>query len=357
MPKRFIVVSTEKEKVQCEIKNIHLNELVLDPLNPRLVEVGITPDSVETYDTNFVTKAVKSIADWKDLKISILATKGLQETLYVKQNSDGKYTVREGNRRTLALREIEKSIQNREKGFENHQLEDYTNPECIIYASEMSERDILMHIAQMHVTGKDPWGAFQKAGMVKRMIDELGMDQDAIAKTIGMSKSYIKQYLWAFSEVKKYHESYPNDNNWTSKFSHFQKVYSKKFLKEHWWKNPKHQDMFMEWVNKNKITHAFRIAGKIGLTEVVQDTDAFRYFNKDGNDLNETLDMMKSKLKKKEGIDSMQEEIVASVIFLHDNLERLTTGKIKELRGNKAETAIFKETMELLIEKYKEIKG
>ena len=164
-------------------------------------EVGLTEDNITTYSEDNIAKAIKEIADWKELKQSILA-QGLQESPYVKRDTDGKYSVREGNRRTLTLRDIVHSIETREKGYEKYALEDFSKAQCIIYPAEMNERAIILHLGQMHVVGKKPYKAFQKASLCKKMVN-LGIEQEQVAKSIGLSKSYISTFQNIFHIFKK----------------------------------------------------------------------------------------------------------------------------------------------------------
>ena len=237
---KVIVINTGEGKYECEIRDIPLSDLRLDSSNFRLAEVGLTEDNITTYSEDSIAKAIKEIADWKELKQSILA-QGLQESPYVKRDTDGKYSVREGNRRTLTLRDIVHSIETREKGYEKYLLENYSAPQCIIYPPEMSERAIILHLGQMHVVGKKQYKAFQKASLCQKMVS-LDIDQETVAKSIGLSKSYISKYLWARERLLAYHKAYPDDQDWVTKFSHFEKIHSKKWLLEKWWINPKNQD-------------------------------------------------------------------------------------------------------------------
>ena len=84
---RFIVINTDEGKFECKIQNVPLNDLRLDPSNPRMVEVGITEETITGYDEAYVAKAIKAIADWKELQQSILA-QGLQDSPYVKKDTD-----------------------------------------------------------------------------------------------------------------------------------------------------------------------------------------------------------------------------------------------------------------------------
>ena len=338
---RFIVINTDEGKFECKIQNVPLNDLRLDLSNPRMVEVGITEENITAYDEVSVAKAIKEIADWSKLKQSILA-QGLQDAPYIKKNTDGTYLVREGNRRTCTLRDIVNSIQKKEKGYEKYLLEDYSMPQCIIYPPEMSERAIALHLGQMHVVGKTPYGAFQKATMCHKMIN-LGIEQEQVAKSIGLSKSYIKQYLWSRERLLEYQKTYPKDRNWTTKFSHFQKIYSKKWLLVDWWKNPKNQDSFMDWVYKGKIPEAFRIAGQVGLREVIEDPAAMSFFQKDGNDLTEAIDDLKRKKKRGDTVDQMQDDIFEGILFLHENLGRVTEDKMDEIKNDEEKRRVVKE--------------
>ena len=342
---KVIVINTDEGKFECEVRQIPLSDLKLDPSNPRMVEVGITTETIDAYDEAFVAKAMKEIADWKELKQSILATGGLQDPPFVKKDSDAKYSVREGNRRTCTLRDIVNSIQKKEKGYEKYILEDYSMPQCIIYPPEMSERAIALHLGQMHVVGKTPYGAFQKASMCQKMVN-LGISQNQVATTIGLSKTYIGQYLWAREMLLEYQKKYPDDRNWTTKFSHFQKIYSKKWLKEKWWINPQNQDEFMAWVYHGKIPHAFRIAGKVGLRQVIEDQTAYKSLQKEGNNLNDVIDDLKRKKNRTDTLDEMQDDILKSISFLHENLGHLTQSKMDEIRGDEETKTIIAETAE-----------
>ena len=350
---RVIVINTDEGKFECKIQNVPLNDLRLDLTNPRMAEVGITEGNVTAYDEDYVAKAIKAIADWKELKHSILA-QGLQDSPYVKKDTDGKYSVREGNRRTLTLRDIVNSIQTREKGYEKYILENYNMPQCIIYPPEMSERAIALHLGQMHIVGKKPYQPFQKATMCHKMVN-LGIEQEQVAKSIGLSKSYIKKYLWARERLLEYRKKYLDDQNWTTKFSHFEKIHSKKWLLEDWWKNPRNQDSFMAWVNKGKIPHAFRISGKVGLREVIEDPTAFSFFQKEGNDLNEAIDDLKRKKKRGDTVDQMQDDIFERVLFLHENLGRITEDKMDEIKNDEEKRTIVKELSDRFAEMNKKL--
>jgi hypothetical protein len=183
----------------------------------------------------------------------------------------------------------------------------------------------------------------------------LGVDQDTIVKVVRLSKSCINEYLWARERLLEYQKAYPKDQNWTTKFSHFQKIHSKKWLLEKWWINPKNQDNFMAWVNKGKFPEAFRIAGKVGLTEVLCNPEVKAFFEKEGNDLNEAVDELKRKKKRGDTLDEMQDEIFESIRFLHENLGRLTDDKWDQIVNNKEELAIFTDTAARFAEKTKKL--
>ena len=106
----------------------------------------------------------------------------------------------------------------------------------------------------------------------------------------------------------------------------------------------------MAWVYKGKIPHAFRIAGKVGLKEVIEDPSAYKSLQKEGNDLNDVIDDLKRKKRRADTLDEMQEEILEKIRFLHGNLGRLTQSKMDEIRGDEETQTIIAETAERIAE-------
>ena len=99
----------------------------------------------------------------------------------------------------------------------------------------------------------------------------------------------------------------------------------------------------MDWVYKGKIPEAFRIAGNVGLREVVEDPTAKEFFEKEGNDLNEAVDELKRKKKRGDTLDDMQEEIFTNIRFLYENLGRITEDKMAEIKDDEEKLTIVKE--------------
>lgn len=284
--------------------------------------------------------------DTKTLKKRIVGDGGLQVRPFVKKTSTEKYTVREGNRRLTVLRQIIGDI-NASK-LPELIPERFESIDCIVYPEHMTEKHIALHLNNIHVNGVKEWDAWVKAGTAQIMIDELGCTEDQVKKELKMSGTKVKEVLWAYDRTAEYHKKFPKDEHWVKKFSHFQKVYSKKFFRnppDGWILQPKNLDMFFSWVNEeDKISHAFRIGGAVGLEQVIGDKAAFEWFKQPGHGLNDAVQMYKDRKSHSDGADSIQEMLQNSAQFIHDNIQRMSREKVAEIAENDDLLNMFEET-------------
>jgi len=93
-----------EERLYKEEKQVALRDLKLDPNNVRF-----------RHNTSLLSERQMEeyLYDEEDVKLlirQIVHDKKVQQPIYVIEDSDGKYTVKEGNRRTVALRKIDYDI-------------------------------------------------------------------------------------------------------------------------------------------------------------------------------------------------------------------------------------------------------
>ena len=328
--------------------------LVADPNNRRLYAY---PD-IDTSDEKQIEKFFELQPDTKTLKKRIIGDGGLQVRPFVKNVSAGKYVVREGNRRLVVLRQIRNAI----AADKLPELipERFESIDCIVYPENMTEKHIALHLNNIHVNGVKDWDAWVKAGTAQIMVDELGLTKEQVKKELNMSGTKVDEALWAYERTNEYHQKFPDDDSWVKKFSHFQKIYSKKYFKnppEGWILRPKNLAMFFEWVHEGKISHAFRIAGAVGLEQVIEDKAVFEWFKQPGHGLNDAVQMYKDRKGQNDASDSIQVMLQNSAQFIHDNIHRMNRGKMKEIGGDKDKLTMFKETHQLLGEALEDIKN
>jgi hypothetical protein len=316
------------------------------------------PD-VDTSNEKEIARCIELQPDTKTLKKRIIGDGGLQVRPFVKKVSVEKYVVREGNRRLTVLRQILNDI---DAGKLPELIpERFEAIDCIVYPEDITEKHVALHLNNIHVNGVKEWDAWVKAGTAQIMVDELGCSEEQVKKDLNMSGTKVKEALWAYDRTTEYHQKFPDDDGWVKKFSHFQKVYSKKFFKnppEGWILQPRNLEMFFEWVHEEeKISHAFRIAGSVGLEQVIQDKAVFEWFKQPGHGLNDAVQMYKDRKGQNDASDSIQVMLQNSAQFIHDNIHRMNRGKMKEIGGDKDKLTMFKETHQLLGEALEDIKN
>lgn len=194
-----------------EKKNINLENLKFDAMNPRLpVRLhGITDESK-------VIDYMVKYGNIVELMLSIAETGYSDaEPLLVVADFDGKYMVVEGNRRLAALKllcnpELTKvRIQSIKEVISNANYQPKEIP-CILYSKR---EDVLDYLGYRHITGVKDWGALEKARYLDQLyrIHIVDTEPDKIytklAKMIGSRADYVSKLHTALKLYEK-----ANDN-------------------------------------------------------------------------------------------------------------------------------------------------
>ncbi len=231
-----------------EERQVSLKDLKLDPKNVRF-----------RHNTSLLTE--KQMEDYlyeeEDLKLlirQITHDKKIQQPIYVVEDTDGKYTVKEGNRRTVALRKIDYDIKaGKIKDFVKNHFE--VVPVSVLRGTE---HEINVFVAQDHVSGKNQWAALNKASVIYDFIDNHGESIEEVAVELGLTKSRVSNYYEAFKATEKFGKRFPDETNYVAKFSYFIELYNSRILKNWLSEDPTNIDYFIELVRNNKLDATFR---------------------------------------------------------------------------------------------------
>jgi len=205
--------------------------------------------------------ALKKLKEWlyaeEDVRVLIkqlLRDGRIQQQIYVKEDGEGHYIVKEGNRRTVALRKISFDLlQGKIKGFEKRHFD--VVPVLILKGSD---HDINIFLGQIHVSGPKEWKAVNKASAIYTLMEEYGDTLESVAEELGMTKGKVQNYYKAFQATEKYGKRYPADKNYVPKFSYFAELYQSKVLKNWLEEDPTQLDYFIELVGQNKLLVTYR---------------------------------------------------------------------------------------------------
>jgi hypothetical protein len=260
-------ITLDGKRVQVESIDLPLDQVSLDPRNPRIantVSFSIS-DEGEKLQRKLEELLWKD-DDVRDLYRQVLANKGLVERIIVRQ--DG--SVVEGNCRTVVYRKLrEKRPTERE----------WRLIPARILPPDIGDRDVAILLGEMHVAGKNTWTPFEKAGHVYRMHSDFALTQDEIAVRLRMSKSKVNQLIRAFDMMKnKYLPKYPGPAS-SRKFSYFEELYKKPPLRDWISSTQDSEDLFVDWVGTGKLDQGAQVRE---LPSILEDEDAVKALSADG---------------------------------------------------------------------------
>ena len=180
-----------------------LEELYLDPLNPRL---GRAKSGASVTQS----QVLEQMRGWslEELAVSFLEN-GFwpqEAVIVVKEELYGqpeKLVVVEGNRRIASLKYLEKAISGEQVPRNWRQMcVDVTPHEDLFtkipYILADSRSDVIAFLGYRHVTGIKEWNPAEKAEFIARMVDEQGMSYDAIRRQIGSRVDTVRRNYIAF---------------------------------------------------------------------------------------------------------------------------------------------------------------
>lgn len=262
-------ITLDKMKVQVRGLDIPLDDLLLDPTNPR---VANTVALSSTGNAPAVQAALGDLlwsdSDVHDLYRSVLANRGLIERIIVRNNM----VVAEGNCRTVVYRRLR----------ENHPDDSTwrTIPARVLPA-DISDRQVAILLGELHVGGKNKWSAFEKAGHIHQLFAQFGMVQEEIAKILKTSKTSVNHNVRAFDVMKnKYLVAFPGPGA-VRKFSYFLELFNKPELRDWITRSPESIDDFVKWVGTGKISQGQHVRE---LKDIVSNPRALSAFNRQGRE-------------------------------------------------------------------------
>lgn len=183
--------------IDTELKYASLDELYLDPMNPRLGRSNTGPDVAQE-------KILEMMKSWTldELAISFIesgfwpheALLVVEEVLYGKR----RLVVVEGNRRLAALKYLKDAIEGRPANKQWEEIARGGKPppklfSQIPYIRVQSRKDIDAFLGFRHVTGIKEWNPAEKAEYIAKLIDDRGMSYEEVMRKIGSKTQTVRQ--------------------------------------------------------------------------------------------------------------------------------------------------------------------
>ena len=260
-------ITLDGKRVQVQSIDLPLDEVMLDPNNPRIANTVAIAFSEKGDALQARLEALLwADDDVRDLYRQVLINKGLIERIIVRPDR----RVVEGNCRTVVYRKL------RER---NPSEACWKTIPARVLPTDIADRDVAILLGEMHVAGKNTWTPFEKAGHVYRMHNDFALVQDEIALRLRMSKSKVNQLIRAFDMMKnQYLPAYPGPAS-SRKFSYFEEVFKKPPLRDWILANPTNERQFIDWVGKGKLDQGAQVRD---LPAILDDEQAIEALTSDG---------------------------------------------------------------------------
>lgn len=239
-------IRLQDRDVPFERARLPIDQLTLDPENPRIQYlIGRRPEPVSQDELDQLLWAKDQV---KGLGQAIKQNGGVYDPLVV-QKLDGRYVVREGNSRTVAVRHI----------AEQHPGDDrFATVPAMVFDEELNEDDLAVLLADMHVAGKIRWDAYEQAKHVSDLYNVHGKTYEWLATHLRLSKSKITQQLKAYGWTTDYLSDNGEGRN-IEKFSFFYELARKKDLAARFTDDLAFQQQFKRWLSEGTLNDARQV--------------------------------------------------------------------------------------------------
>jgi len=238
-------ITLDGRKIAVRNEEAPLERLRLDPRNPRIANtVALRFDTSRQFET-MIEDLLWSDPEVRDLYRQVLVNQGLVERIIVKPD----YTVVEGNCRLVVYRKLRQNQPHEPR---------WSKVPSRMLPEEISEREVALLLAQLHVQGKNKWSPFEKAGHVFRLHRDFVLTQDEIAVRLRMSKSKVNQMIRAFEAMRTVYLARYSDPASVHKFSYFEELFKKPDLRE-WASSAQNIQRFAGWVGDEKLSQGMQV--------------------------------------------------------------------------------------------------
>lgn len=265
---------TPDKTIEADIIEVPLDDLKLDPKNVRFRHLLKPLRTDEMID--FIWKE----SDTKKLYQQIVYSQGLSEQPII----DSNFIVKEGNMRTVCLWKLREKILEDEIDIP---LEKIDPVRVILLPDDIEESDIAILLTRHHVTGKTEWKALNQAAQIYDLYTRHGFSYDKIADSCGIGKLTAMRQIQAYELVLAYHQDYPNDLQWVTRYSYFYELVKKKELKK-WSDDFNDVALFMKWIHDGQIAKGAEV--RI-LPQIISNENAYNEM-RNGATVQEALEVL-----------------------------------------------------------------
>ena len=232
-------ITIGKKEFEVEERIINQHELLFYEENPRIYSILQSNDEPTTQEG--IEKILSNMDHVKQLRTSIEQNGGLIDPLIVIER-DNNYIVLEGNSRLAAYR-----ILSQRDAYK------WKDVRCCVLPSTVSDDDIFTLLGQYHLIGRKDWSVFEQAAYLFRKKESSGLETDILAKSLGLTKGTVEQYLRVYSFMRDNNDLRPD------RWSHYDEYLKSQGIKKYRDTSPEIDDTIVCQIKADKIKRAVDI--------------------------------------------------------------------------------------------------
>lgn len=209
--------ASELESVAPKPVPVSVEDLYLDPKNPRLAEDGFgIEDQVQILKVLWKERAVNEI-------VNSIAASGYwpQEVLFAARE-EGKLVVVEGNRRLSAVKLLLSRDLQKEVGATGVPIIGKSRRERLLHLPvvEYTREQLWEYVGFKHVNGPQDWDSIAKAEYIARVHRDYGQSLEKIANTIGDDNATVKRLYKGLTVLQQAEKAgvFDRKDSWKKKF-------------------------------------------------------------------------------------------------------------------------------------------
>lgn len=302
-----------------EISYVAINEIKLDPNNPR---INFIHERMENPDDPQIELELNdNTQKYNDLRKSIFAFGGIFNPIILSKTKKGGYLCVEGNTRLSLYREFSESS----KEIIDLNPDKWKKIPAMVFDSEdIKELEIIR--LQAHLVGPREWPKINKARYVYQLINESILTDDEIAASVGGTMSSIRSLARGYENYIKHFvpsaKGDVGDKKLTGKFSGIEEYSAPRIqaaVKEHL--GDDHWKLFSKWLMEtDKDRKKFRTMAQVRKLEVILHDDQAReeFLSENGN-VDSALKKLEDDSSITQSVDDLFKAFCKAVEDNHDN--------------------------------------
>ena len=281
-------------------KAISLEDLLLDPNNPRFSELGEEINPIpelrfndEKVQNSTFTKMKDPLFGVSELRDTIKTLGFLpMDRIVVRKwkGSPEKYVVIEGNRRISALKWLIALHDTGKETFNDQQVSNFTHFECLLLNDDVApEMAHLILPGLRHISGIKEWGPYQKAKVIVALRNS-GMSPQETAQSLGLHTRTANQAYRCFMALEQMRKDEEYGEFATPKlYTYFDEVLKKPTIKQ-WlgWNDTTEKFEsnerlleFYSWIVPSEYNESLKLpetSSVRDLGKIIQDDNAMQIF-------------------------------------------------------------------------------